>query len=80
MQKKNIGFVYDNFNFDLANKLLQGFEFAKDRLGMKLDGPDDDYAFVEIPSEQDLMAEYKLSKNDVRNGGKYIYCLSNELF
>jgi hypothetical protein len=51
LQKKNIGFVYDHFNYELANKLLEGFDFAKGRLGMKLDGTVDDFAFVEVPSE-----------------------------
>ena len=42
--------------------MLEGFDFAKGRLGMKLDGSLDDFAYVEVPHENDIMNQHKINK------------------
>lgn len=56
LNKSQISFVYENneqvSHYDLVNDLIDGFEKAKERLGIALNGHIDDIKFVEIPSNE----------------------------
>lgn len=75
VQTSNFGFIYDERNVNIANDLLEGFQKAKGQLGIRLDGSIDDIQYVEVPDENELKREGV----NVRDGGKYIHCIRNEL-
>ena len=63
----------------MVNTLLHKFDEAKGKLGMDFEGHSDDIQWVEVPSDRQ-MEDDGLTRDQIRNGGKFVYCIDNQLF
>jgi hypothetical protein len=68
--------AYEDDQFELATKFVDGLKKQMQILGIKLEG---DPFWIEVPTDIERIKDLGLSHLDISNGELYAYCVEHEL-